>query len=115
MEERGSRREGGEHRCDDPIRKNDAAMKELVGRKNDTAIKELVPLGDETPASKIKHQEEKGQFNLAWKNAGPEEPKKELNSTWTDEEIDSNVEFSSFLGSSGPALFQDKLNFPPSS
>ena len=33
-----SNQEGGEHRCDDPIRKNDAAMKEFVARKNDATI-----------------------------------------------------------------------------
>ena len=51
----------------------------------------MVPLGDKTPASKIKQEEEKGLFDLAWKSAGTEETKKGLNSTWTDEEIDSNA------------------------
>ena len=59
--------------------------------KNDAVIKELVPLGDKIPASEIKQEEEKGLFNSAWKSAGPEETEKGLNSTWTDEEIDSNA------------------------
>ena len=70
---------------------HDAAINELVVRKNDAAIKELVPLGDKTPSSKIKQEEEKGMFSSAWRIAGPKETKKGLNSTWTDEEIDSNA------------------------
>ena len=49
------------------------------------------PLGDKTPASKTKQEEEKGLFNLAWKSAGLDEAKKGLNSTWTDEDLDSNA------------------------
>ena len=76
---------------DDPIRENDAAMKELVARKNDAAIKELVLLGDKTPASKIKPEDEKGLFNLAWKSVSPYETKKGLKSMWTDTYLNGNA------------------------
>ena len=41
------------------------------------------PMGDKTPVSEIKQEEEKGLFNSAWKSAGPDETEKGLKSTWT--------------------------------
>ena len=62
-----------------------------VVRRSDRLRLAARPLGDKTPASKIKQEEEKGLFHSAWKSAGPNETEKGLNSTWTGEDLNGNA------------------------